>query len=134
LKLTLAAAQLGSLKPGSPVHYRGVEVGSVTTADLSRDATTANVHVFIEQRYARLVRIGSRFWNVSGLDVSVSLLKGLQISLESLKSLLTGGIAFATPENPDAAQAKDGALFPLHEKPEKEWLDWRPKISIPGGG
>jgi len=133
LKIILAATQVGSIRPGTPVHYRGVEVGSVVAVDLSRDATAAHVETFIEQRYARLVRSGSRFWNVSGLDVHASLFKGLQVSLESLRSLVTGGIAFATPEDPNAVPVKDGTIFPLHDQPEKEWLAWRPKIPIPTG-
>jgi paraquat-inducible protein B len=131
IKIALAAAQLGSIRPGTPVYYRGIEVGSVVAIDLNRDATAAHATAFIEQRYARLIRSGSRFWNVSGVDVNVSLFRGVQISLESLRSLVTGGIAFATPEDPNAIPVKEGTIFPLHDKPEKEWLEWRPKIPIP---
>jgi paraquat-inducible protein B len=131
IKITLAATQLGSVRPGTPVYYRGIDVGSIVEIDLSRDATAAHTAAFIDQRYARLVRSGSRFWNVSGVDVSVSLFRGVQISLESLRSLVTGGVAFATPEDPNAIPVKEGTIFPLHEKPEKDWLEWRPKIPIP---
>jgi paraquat-inducible protein B len=130
LRIVLATTHLGSVGSGSPVHYRGIEVGSVTRTDLSRDATAAHIHVLVVQRYARLVRTGSRFWRASGLDLNVSLLRGLEISVESLKSLLTGGIAFATPEDPDMAPAKDGTIFALHDKPQREWLEWRPRIPI----
>jgi paraquat-inducible protein B len=130
LKIILSTTQLGSVRPGSPVSYRGIEVGTVTRTDLSRDATLAHLHVVIFQRYARLVRIGSRFWSVSGVDVNVSLLKGLEINVESLKALITGGVAFATPED-ESLPAKDGTIFALHDKPQKEWLEWRPRIAIP---
>jgi paraquat-inducible protein B len=133
LNVTLAANQLGSVRQGSPVFYRGVEVGSVTATDLSRDATSAQIRVFMPQRYARLVRLGSRFWLVSGVDVDFGLFRGLQINVESLRSLVTGGIAFATPEDADAPLAKESTLFLLHDKPQKEWLDWRPKIPVPAG-
>jgi paraquat-inducible protein B len=131
LKVILTTANLGSVRSGAPVYYRGIQVGSVTDTELSRDATSAHIHVFVSQRYARLVRIGSRFWSVSGLDVNLSLLKGLEINLESLRSLLTGGIAFATPDTP-GPPARDGTIFVLHDKPEKEWLQWAPKIAISG--
>jgi paraquat-inducible protein B len=131
LKIILAAADLGSVRAGSPVYYRGIQVGTVTDTELSRDATSAHIHVFISQRYARLVRVGSRFWSVSGLDVRVSLLKGLEINLESLRSLIIGGIAFATPEDTSALPAKNGTIFVLHDKPDKQWLSWAPKIPIP---
>ena len=80
LKVILAAAHLSSLGTGSPVYYRGIQVGSVTDTELSRDATAAHIHVFIGQRYGRLVRVGSRFWSASGLDVNFSLRKGVEIS------------------------------------------------------
>ena len=131
LKIVLAASHIESVRTGSPVYYRGIEVGSVTGIELSGDATTAHVHLFISQRYARLVRIGSRFWTVSGLDVNVSLLKGVEISVESLRSLIAGGIAFATPDDPTTPPARDGTVFVLHDKPQKEWLTWAPKIPLP---
>jgi paraquat-inducible protein B len=130
LKVTLAATQLGSIRPGSPVHYRGIEVGSVTATDLSTDATAALVQVFIAQRYERLVRIGSRFWMVSGVDVNFGLFRGLEINIESLRTLVAGGIAFATPDDAAAPSAKDGTFFLLHDKPQNEWLEWRPKIPV----
>ena len=90
------------------------------------------MHVLIEPRYARLVRLGSRFWSSSGLDVNLSLFKGVEINVESLRSLVAGGIVFATP---DAASppAKDGSVFVLHDQAEKEWLAWTTKIPLPGG-
>lgn len=38
---------------------------------------------------------------------------------------------FVTPEDPSSHPVKDGAIFVLHDKPEKEWLYWKPKISLP---
>jgi paraquat-inducible protein B len=129
LSITLATAQFGSIRPRTSVTYRGIAVGTVTTATLSRDATVAHVHALIEPRYARLVRVGSRFWTAGGVDVNLSLFKGLEVNVESLRSLVAGGIAFATPSE-DSPAAKDGALFVLHDKPDKEWLTWTPKIAI----
>jgi paraquat-inducible protein B len=130
LRIVLEAPNLGSVRPGSPVYYRGIEVGAVARTDLRRDATAADAHVVVFQRYARLVRIGSRFWTVSGVDVNVSLLKGLEISVDSLRSLVSGAIAFATPDDANMPAAKDGTIFALHDKPQKEWLDWRPRIPV----
>jgi paraquat-inducible protein B len=129
LTVTLAARQVGSVQIGSPVFYRGIEVGSVIAADLGPDATAAQIKVFVPQRYARLVRLGSRFWLRSGVDVNFGLFRGLEVNVESLRSLVAGGIAFATPDDADGP-VKDGTLFLLHEKPQNEWLDWMPKIPI----
>ncbi len=131
LKLVLRTDRPRSLKPNSPVYYHGVEVGVVQTVDLGPDAATADVHALIRQRYSVLVRSGSVFWNVSGASVSAGLFSGLQIKMESLRSVVAGGIEFATPNDPNARQVKDGTVFPLHGAARKEWLQWAPRIRIP---
>jgi paraquat-inducible protein B len=130
LKLTIIADRLGSLRPGSPVFYRGVEVGMIQQCDLSSNAATVAIHILIKQRYARLVRNGSKFWDVSGLDVSLGLFRGLEVNMESLRSLAIGGIAFATPDDIKDLPVKSGMAFPLYSKPAKEWLEWAPKIPL----
>lgn len=129
-RFVLATGHLKSVRNGTQIYYRGIEVGNVLDSKLNRDATAAHVDVFIDQPYTRLVRIGSRFWTVSGVDVHVGLFKGIDISLESLRSLVLGGITFATPEG-NAPLAPPGTTFALHEEPEKEWLTWMPKIALP---
>jgi paraquat-inducible protein B len=130
LKLTIISNRLGSLRPGSPVYYRGVEVGTIQRSDLTSDAAAVAIEVLIRQNYAKLVRRNSKFWNVSGLDVNVGLFRGLEVNMESLRSLATGGIAFATPDDPKDPPAKNGTSFLLYNKPEKEWLEWAPKIPL----
>jgi paraquat-inducible protein B len=130
LKLTIISNRLGSLRPGSPVYYRGVEVGTIQRSDLTSDAAAVAIEVLIRQRYAKLVRSGSKFWNVSGVDVNVGLFRGVEVNMESLRSLAVGGIAFATPDNPKDPPAKDGTSFLLYNKPEKDWLEWEPKIPL----
>jgi paraquat-inducible protein B len=130
LEIVLHTKRLASLKPNSPVYYRGIEVGAVRAVQLGTDATVAEIRVLIKPRYVKLVRSGSKFWNTSGADVKFGLFSGLEINVESLKSLVGGGIVFATPDDPKSKQARNGAVFPLYEEPVKEWLEWAPRISI----
>lgn len=130
LEIVLRTSRLGSLKPGSPVYYRGIDVGAVRVVQLGADATVAEVHVRIRPRYAKLVRIGSKFWNASGADVKFGLFSGVEINVESLKSLVGGGIVFASPNEPLSPPAKNGTAFPLYDQPVKDWLEWAPRISI----
>ena len=116
------------MRADAPVYYRGVEVGVVQKIDLAPNALSADVHVAIYPRFAPLVREGSSFWDVSGLNVKAGLMKGLEIELESLRSFLSGGIEFATP--PGTPRAKPGTVFFLYSEPKKEWLGWAPKIPI----
>lgn len=131
LNIVLRASQLGSLRPNAPVYYRGIEVGLVQDTRLSADAATVDVHVLIRKRYGRLVRTSSKFWTVGGADVSGSLFGGVEVKVESLRSLVVPGIAFATPDDPQAKPAPNGMGFLLYDRPHKEWLEWAPKIALP---
>jgi paraquat-inducible protein B len=132
LRVTLATAHLTSVRPRTAVYYRGIEVGMVSATALSGDAAAAHVRVLIEPRYTGLVRIGSRFWSTSGVDVNLSLFKGVEINIDSLRSLIAGGIVFATPDA-ESPPAREDTIFVLHDKPQKDWLTWAPKIPIPAG-
>ena len=128
LKIILRAERPMSLRANSPIYYRGVEVGMVQKIDLAPNAASADVHVLVFQRFAPLVREGTAFWNVSGVSLKGNILKGLEVDFESFRSLVTGGVEFASP--PNAARAKPGTVFFLHEQPKKEWLSWAPQIKI----
>jgi paraquat-inducible protein B len=130
LKLILRAERPRSIKPNTPVHYRGVEVGMVQKVDLAPNSLSADVQVLIFQRYAGLVRQGSMFWDTSGIDIKASLLKGVDINIESLRTIVTGGIEFATPSD-KLPRVKPGTVFFLYDKPKEEWMSWLPRIPVP---
>src|SRR5271165_5446688 len=126
----LQCDKLGSLTSGAPVFYRELKVGAVETSRLSGDSTAVLVRVHLEAPYADLVRTSSRFWNTGGFSFKVSLF-GAELKDTSLESLVTGGVAFATPDaGPLAPAAPDGAQFSLASEPDKEWLKWSPNIPI----
>ena len=110
----LRAVDLGSLDVGSPIYYRRTRVGRVVgyTLDAERDALS--VKIFIESPYQRLVTPQTRFWNASGLDLSVDA-NGLTLNTQTLTSVLAGGIAFeqpdADPRQPAAAAGTEFTLF-----------------------
>jgi paraquat-inducible protein B len=122
LGLVLEAGSLGSVSPGNPVYYREVPVGQVVSAELSKDGSKVRTRVNIERRYATLVRSNSVFWNASGITADLGL-HGLHLHAESLKSLLMGGIAFATPPHPGHT-VSEGSVFRLHPEAKKDWLEW----------
>jgi paraquat-inducible protein B len=130
LNLVLLSLHRGSLKRGSPIYYRGIEVGGVRDCQLGDEADTVRVLVFIQQQYTNLVRGDSKFWNVSGIDMKFGLFRGAEINMESLKSLVSGGISFATPTELKEGPVKDGAVFRLHDEARAEWLEWSPKIPL----
>lgn len=109
----LAASDLGSLEVGSPVFYKRIRVGRVVGYTLDPAGDALAVRVFIESPHEQLVRTESRFWNASGVDVSLNA-NGLAVNTESIASLISGGLAFATPiESAKSPQAPDGQRFVL---------------------
>jgi paraquat-inducible protein B len=113
-KYRLRADRLGSISRGSPISYRGIDVGEVMGYELAQDSSEVLFHVFVKAPHDKLVNTNTRFWNASGIDVSMGA-DGVNVEMESLQSLLTGGIAFETPafamSNP-AAEA--GTSFDLY--------------------
>ena len=92
----LRAETLGSLDVGSPVYYRQLRVGEVINYQLSLDGGHVDARIFVEAPYDHLVSLRSRFWNVSGFDVSVGI-DGIKAEMASISSLLLGGVAFESP-------------------------------------
>jgi paraquat-inducible protein B len=129
LRIILRAERPRGVRVSTPVNFRGVEVGMVQKIELAPNSASADIHVLIHSRYAGLVRAGSAFWNASGVSASAGILKGLELEIESLRTLYTGAIEFATPSE-KAPRVKPGTVFFLHDKPKDEWLNWSPKIAL----
>jgi paraquat-inducible protein B len=129
LRLVLRAERPKGIRVNTPVNYRGVEVGMVHRIELAPNSASADIHILIRSRYAPLVRAGSAFWNTSGVHASGGILKGIELELESLRTLFTGSIEFATPSE-TAPRVKPGTVFFLHDKPKDEWLNWQAKIPL----
>jgi paraquat-inducible protein B len=110
----LEAESLGGLSEGAPVFYRDVGVGEVLSTELRENSQAVSVRIFIRAPYDRHVVNETRFWNSSGFSVNTGA-EGLHIELQSLKSLLSGGIAFRNPPNTDQhAPSKPEAAFRLY--------------------
>ena len=112
-QFVLRTDQLGSIGRGAPVYYRGIAVGQVLGYELAEDKQGLTVKVFVDAPNDQLVRPSSRFWNASGVNVSVGA-DGVDVAMESLEALLAGGIAFDTPDIDQPGEpAAAGTAFPL---------------------
>jgi paraquat-inducible protein B len=96
-RFVLKARELGSLGVGDPVYYKGLQVGQVAAANLVPDGRSVEITVFIDAPYDKYVSPETRFWNASGIDVTVGA-DGVDVRTESLASLLAGGISFDSPD------------------------------------
>jgi paraquat-inducible protein B len=111
-QFVLQSAELGSLGVGSPVYYRQVEVGSVVAHELNPDGKAVTLKVFVHAPYDQYVTSNTRFWNASGVDVTVDA-TGIKVDTQSLTSILIGGVTFEAPPGSVAAPAEENHLFVL---------------------
>lgn len=110
----LTTERLGSLASGAPVFYRDIAAGEVLDYDIGNGLGPVSLTVFVRAPYDKLVRVGSKFWNASGLSLQVGP-TGLHIELASLQAVLNGGVAFDAPKDPNAKPAAPGSAFEVYK-------------------
>lgn len=114
----LRASRLGSLDVGAPVYYRQIKVGQVVGYQLMKDGQAVTIKIFINAPLDKLVHKNTRFWNASGVDISLDA-NGIQVNTQSLMSIMIGGIAFDTPRNLEpGGPADEKQVFKLYENYE----------------
>ena len=127
-EFVLRAADLSSIDIGSPVYFRRFNVGEVVSRDLDKDGKGVSIGVFIHAPHDQYVTTNTRFWNASGIDVSLGA-EGFRVQTESLAAILVGGIAFQARPDADVAPAADAKtvfhLFPTRDEAMK-----RPDLQV----
>jgi paraquat-inducible protein B len=109
----LHAEDLGSLAIGSLVFYRHIVAGQVVGYELDPGGNGVTLKIFINAPLDTYVTGATRFWQASGIDMSLSS-DGVKVRTESLISILQGGVAFrALPGIETTAVASD-APFVLY--------------------
>ncbi len=127
LHFKLEAESLGSIQKGSNIYYKNITVGSVQDYKLL-NGRGVEINAYIKPQYSKLVKSGTRLWNSSGIAVNGGL-SGFKIKIESVASLVYGGISFYTPkEKMDSRQADNGAVFPLYQ--DYEAAEYGIKITL----
>jgi paraquat-inducible protein B len=117
-RYTLKTDNLGSLDIGSSVYYRRIPVGEVVAYKLSEDGKGVEVQIFVHAPNDKFVIRDTRFWNASGVDISVSA-EGLKVDTQSVSSILAGGIAFVEPKySPNPQLAEENTQFSLFSDQE----------------
>lgn len=124
LSIIVEAPEAGSLSIGTPVLFRGIEVGTVTGLHLGSLSDRVMIALRISQRYQHLVRNNSIFWLASGYSLDFGIIGGV-VKTGTFNQFIRGGIAFATPpETPLAPKALEGKHFLLQDSEPKEWRQW----------
>lgn len=115
----LESNRRGSIEVGTLVYYRQIRVGEVVAYHLAEDGKKIVSKIFVHAPYHQYVGKTTRFWNASGVDVKVDA-NGLRVDMESLVSVLVGGIAFDLAETSGVQreQAEEGYTFTLYPNRE----------------
>lgn len=97
----LYAEKRGSVSIGSSVFYRNINVGTVTDVHFDFKRNWVSFEVFVRDPYDKLISTNSVFWNVSGISATLGP-NGVELAMESLETLVSGGLAFDLPRGADA--------------------------------
>ncbi|WON78801.1 PqiB family protein [Serratia sp. UGAL515B_01] len=124
LGVILDATDTGSLQIGTPVFFRGLEVGTVTGFSLGEMSDRVHVKLRISKKFQHLVRNNTIFWQASGYNLQFGLTGGV-LKSGTFQQFIRGGIAFATPPSiPLAPKATPNKHFRLNAEEPKDWREW----------
>jgi len=114
-RIVLITQKLRSIDTGSPIYYKGLLAGEVLGYELGNDRQSIYIHAFIKEPFDTLIKGNTRFWNVSGIDISLGA-DGLNVRTESLESIVLGGIAFETQATLEQVNGDiEDLIFTLHD-------------------
>lgn len=93
--VVLRSDDAGGLAEGAPVLFRGVTVGRIQNIRLNTADSGVSVDAFIEAPFDKRLTTATRFWDTSGISVSLGA-SGVSLDVRSLATLVQGGVEFDT--------------------------------------
>ncbi|QXI62413.1 Paraquat-inducible protein B [Paracoccus marcusii] len=93
--ITLSMETADGLSEGAPVLFRGVQVGRLENIRVDSGTDRVIVDAFVEAPHDARLTSATVFWDTSGFSVSLGT-QGVALNVNSLSSLLQGGVAFET--------------------------------------
>lgn len=114
----LHADDLGSLDIGSSVSYRHIAAGQVVGYALDPSGSGVTIQVFINAPFDTYITSATRFWQASGIDMSVNA-DGVKLHTESLATILEGGVAFGPLPGAAVARVTPDSVFTLYEDQDR---------------
>ena len=112
IRVVLSHDKAGKLNIGDPVTYQGFTVGRVEKTSFDLAEKKALYQLFILEPYNGLLLSGSQFWLTSGIDVKLNA-DGFNVQVDSLQSLLSGGVTFGVPAGENIGQPFSDGLVKL---------------------
>ena len=116
LRVQLKAQESKNITIGSPIYYKGFEVGEISGVNLSKNGEFILFDLFIKKKYSHIVKMQSKFYKATTIDMDVGVF-GAKIKFGSAKSILQGGLVFTNDiTEKNVINAKNGTLFHLLEE------------------
>lgn len=106
--ITIRVERADGLKPGTPIRFRGLEVGSIESTDLTDDLQAVLLRARINEAADRITRVGTQFWVVKP---ALGLVK-----TENLDTLIGGQYIEVQPAARSQGSQRD--FIALAEAPE----------------
>ncbi|MEO1190682.1 MAG: MlaD family protein [Pseudomonadota bacterium] len=108
----LTTDRLVSIGAGSPVFYRGIQVGQILGYEFDDKLRSIRIHAFVRAPHDQLVDERTRFWNASGISLNTEG-GNFRIEIESLRAVFSGGVSFEsggpTPRPPASSTVSASA-------------------------
>jgi paraquat-inducible protein B len=115
LQFVIQSRQAGSVTRGSGIFYQQLRVGEIQDVRLNKTRGGVDIYAQVGEKYADLIKNGSRFYRASGITLKGDI-SGFKLQTESLSALLSGGIAFYTPEEElQGPVGQDRAIYKLYD-------------------
>lgn len=130
-KYILETDHAESISTGDNIFFRGLIIGQVGVVNLNKTSQRVLIEINIKNKFVKLIRTNTSFWKKQGVKVDLGLFKS-DIRINSLDTIMKGGIEIGTPNNPGEI-AKYGQTFPLlRDEPEdREDEKWDPSLTFP---
>jgi paraquat-inducible protein B len=111
--IVLRSSESNRLSAGAPILYKGIEVGELAEPRLTPGGTEVRIDAFIRAPYDRRLTTATRFWDASGIGVSLGG-GGVELRIESLAAVLEGGLVFDTLLS-GGTSIRDGHIFDVYD-------------------
>lgn len=115
-----------SISTGDSISFRGVKVGRVTKLSFGKESGSILVKINIDNENSYLIRENTVFWPKVGVSAKLGLFN-TDIKINSLESVINGGIEFATPTK-TKPMAKNFSEFEMVSDPPKDYNTWKPEL------
>lgn len=111
--IVLRMSNADGISEGAPILYHGVQVGQMDNIRLAEDGSDMVVaNAFVEAPHDKRLTTATTFWDTSGFSLSLGT-SGVSFNVNSLASLLQGGVAFDTLAS-GGRQVETGQVFTVY--------------------